>query len=82
MDFGAHYSRLMTEIFQYANEGTKFMIDKGWIEQPPLSVEREALKNRHYIKNKSAYRFPYCNNQLAYPIRIKPTFSYSIGNQD
>lgn len=40
MDFGAHYTRLMTEILQYANEGTKFMIDKGWMEQPPLSVER------------------------------------------
>jgi hypothetical protein len=45
MDFGAHYTRLMKEILHYANEGTKFMMDKGWIEHPPLSVEREAFKN-------------------------------------
>ncbi|ALC91620.1 hypothetical protein AM500_18890 [Bacillus sp. FJAT-18017] len=47
VDLGAHYTRLLTEILQYSNDGVKFMIDKGWIEQPPQNVDREALKNRH-----------------------------------
>ncbi|PLT28664.1 DUF3231 family protein [Peribacillus deserti] len=47
MDLGAHYTRLMTEILQYSNDGVKFMIEKGWMEQPPQNVDREALKNRH-----------------------------------
>jgi hypothetical protein len=46
MDLGGHYTRLMAEILQYSNDGIKFMIEKGWIEQPPQNVDRDALKNR------------------------------------
>jgi hypothetical protein len=36
--------RLITEIIQYSNDGIKFMIEKGWIEQTPQNVDRETLK--------------------------------------
>lgn len=45
-DLGGHYTRLVTEILQYANDGVKLMIENKWMEQPPQNVDREALRNR------------------------------------
>jgi hypothetical protein len=45
-DLGGHYTRLVTEILQYANDGVKLMIKNKWLEQPPQNVDREALRNR------------------------------------
>lgn len=45
-DLGGHYTRLMAEILQYANDGVKLMIENKWMEQPPQNVDREALRNR------------------------------------
>ncbi|WML58783.1 DUF3231 family protein [Neobacillus sp. PS2-9] len=45
-DLGGHYTRLVTEILQYANDGIKLMIENRWMEQPPQNVDREALRNR------------------------------------
>ncbi len=45
-DLGGHYTRLLTEILQYANDGVKLMIENKWLEQPPQNVDREALRKR------------------------------------
>lgn len=45
-DLGGHYTRLVSEILQYANDGVKLMIENRWMEQPPQNVDREALRNR------------------------------------
>ncbi len=45
-DLGGHYTRLVAEILQYANDGVKLMIENRWMEQPPQNVDREALRNR------------------------------------
>lgn len=45
-DLGGHYTRLVTEILQYANDGVKLMIENRWLEQPPQNVDREALRKR------------------------------------
>jgi hypothetical protein len=42
-DIGAIYARLAGEIGKYANEGARIMIDNGWMEEPPLSENRESL---------------------------------------
>lgn len=46
-DLGGHYTRLMSEIVQYAGDGVKLMIENRWLEQPPQNVDREALRNRN-----------------------------------
>jgi hypothetical protein len=46
-DLGGHYTRLVAEILQYANDGVKLMIENRWMEQPPQNVDREALRNRN-----------------------------------
>ncbi|WP_174734573.1 DUF3231 family protein [Mesobacillus harenae] len=45
-DLGGHYTRLVAEILQYANNGVKLMIENRWMEQPPQNIDREALRNR------------------------------------
>jgi hypothetical protein len=45
-DIDGHYTRLMSEILQYGNDGAKLMIENRWLEQPPQNVDREALRNR------------------------------------
>lgn len=46
-DLGVHYTRLVAEILQFANDGTELMIDNRWLEQPPQNIDREALRNRN-----------------------------------
>ncbi|MGI8387691.1 DUF3231 family protein [Robertmurraya sp. P23] len=45
-DISGHYTRLLTEILDFASDGVKLMIDNRWLEQPPQNVDREALRNR------------------------------------
>lgn len=45
-DIAGHYTRLVTEILQYAEDGVKLMIENRWLEQPPQNVDRDALRNR------------------------------------
>jgi hypothetical protein len=42
-DVIAAYTRLMAEILTYAEDGAKLLIDNGWMEKTPGTVDREAL---------------------------------------
>lgn len=42
-DLGAKYSRLIAEIAKFSNDGAKILIDKGWMEQPPIAADRKKL---------------------------------------
>lgn len=42
-DLGTHYARLMLEIMQYAEDGANIMIDNGWMEKPPQTIDRKKL---------------------------------------
>lgn len=44
-DIGLHYTRLSTEIGQYAEDGANIMINNGWLEQPPTAADRQKLAN-------------------------------------
>ncbi|WP_088224701.1 DUF3231 family protein [Desulfosporosinus sp. FKB] len=39
-DLALHYATLMMEIMKYGEEGLKILIERGWMEQPPLSFDR------------------------------------------
>lgn len=41
-DLAAHYSSIMIKIMRYGGEGTKIMINRGWMEQPPQAFDRVA----------------------------------------
>ncbi|MFC4560061.1 DUF3231 family protein [Virgibacillus kekensis] len=42
-DLGAKYMVLTGELARYAEDGANLMIDKGWLEQPPLAPDRRNL---------------------------------------
>lgn len=42
-DLGVTYQRLILEIIRFSNDGANMMIDHGWIEQPPIAVDRKNL---------------------------------------
>ncbi|MCI3927061.1 DUF3231 family protein [Paenibacillus sp. TRM 82003] len=42
-DIAAMYTRLAGEVLLYAEDGVNLMIDRGWLEQPPQTVDRRAL---------------------------------------
>ncbi|MFD2629597.1 DUF3231 family protein [Oceanobacillus kapialis] len=42
-DLGLHYTRLIADISKYANESANILIDKGWMEQPPIAADRKEL---------------------------------------
>jgi hypothetical protein len=42
-DLHSIYARLSSEIGLYGEAGTRLMIENGWLEQTPLSANREAL---------------------------------------
>ncbi len=44
-DLGAHYTRLMAEITQFAEDGANIMIENGWLEKPPQAPDRDKLAN-------------------------------------
>ncbi|RPF50098.1 DUF3231 family protein [Aquisalibacillus elongatus] len=45
-DVGAVYSRLITELMKYADDGAKLMIKYEWMEEPPRSVDRDELAKK------------------------------------
>lgn len=45
-DVTTDYTRLSAEILKYADDGAKLMIDKGWMEEPPQTADREQLAKR------------------------------------
>ena len=42
-DITLDISRLVVEISQFSNDGVKILIEKGWLEQPPMAADRDAL---------------------------------------
>ncbi|MFD2924228.1 DUF3231 family protein [Halobacillus naozhouensis] len=42
-DIHAKYAKFMAEIGVYSNHGQQMMIDRGWLEQPPLAADRDKL---------------------------------------
>ncbi|UAL53532.1 DUF3231 family protein [Bacillus sp. CMF21] len=44
-DIAFHYVRLTAEIGEYAEDGANIMIKNGWLEEPPLSEDRNKLAN-------------------------------------
>jgi hypothetical protein len=44
-DLSVNYVRLSAEIAKYAEDGAKIMINNGWLEEPPLSEDRDKLAN-------------------------------------
>ncbi|MFC2949335.1 DUF3231 family protein [Virgibacillus sediminis] len=41
-DLAIDYSRLLTEIMKFGEDGINIMIDNGWLEQPPMAAERKS----------------------------------------
>lgn len=39
-DLTANYSKLLTEVMAYAEDGFNIMIDRGWMEKPPGAIQR------------------------------------------
>jgi hypothetical protein len=44
-DLGAMYVRLTSEIAHFADDGADIMIENGWLEQPPQTIDRDQLTN-------------------------------------
>lgn len=42
-DLAAMYAKMIAEVGVFANEGAKLMIKNKWMEQPPLTPDRDAL---------------------------------------
>jgi hypothetical protein len=42
-DLATHFSRLLVEIGQFAEDGANLLIKHGWMEQPPQSIDKNAL---------------------------------------
>ncbi|MGM0878302.1 MAG: DUF3231 family protein [Bacillota bacterium] len=45
-DLVAQYTTLIGEISLYSEDGMNLMINNGWLEQPPMADDRNALANR------------------------------------
>jgi hypothetical protein len=43
VDLSAGYARFITEILQYGKDGFSIMIERAWMEQPPLAPDRKAM---------------------------------------
>jgi hypothetical protein len=42
-DIVVDLTRLMTEVANYMKDGSNIMIEKSWLEQPPIAINRKAL---------------------------------------
>ncbi len=42
-DLNMHYSTIMLDVAKYGEEGLEMLIKRGWMEQPPQSVDRSKL---------------------------------------
>ncbi|MFD2924154.1 DUF3231 family protein [Halobacillus naozhouensis] len=45
-DLGLHYLRLAGEIAKYSEYRANILIDKGWLEQPSIGVDRKTLARK------------------------------------
>ncbi|RSD25096.1 DUF3231 family protein [Mesobacillus subterraneus] len=43
VDLGVQYAKFIAEIMAFADEGRDLLIKRGWLEQPPMSTDREKL---------------------------------------
>jgi Protein of unknown function (DUF3231) len=43
-DLAVKFTKLMTEVGLYAEDGAQLLIKYGWLEQPPMAADREKLK--------------------------------------
>ena len=50
-DLALNYERLSLEIGQYAKDGADIMIQNGWLEQPPGTLDKEKLTNKKELNN-------------------------------
>jgi hypothetical protein len=41
------YEKYLLKVGAYAEEGAKILIDHGWFEKPPQSIDREAIRNQN-----------------------------------
>lgn len=46
-DLALTYEGYLLRVAAYAEEGTKILIDHGWLEKPPQSIDRESLRNQN-----------------------------------
>lgn len=44
-DLAMEYATLMGEVGLYAEDGAELLIKYGWLEQPPMAIDREKLAN-------------------------------------
>lgn len=42
-DIGGMYAKLLMDVSLFVEDGANIMIDKGWMEQPPVAIDREGL---------------------------------------
>ncbi|WP_017185791.1 DUF3231 family protein [Alkalibacillus haloalkaliphilus] len=45
-DIGVMYSRLVSEILKFSDDGAKIMIKHGWMEEPPRALDRDELAKK------------------------------------
>lgn len=51
-DVAAMIGKVMLEVGTYAAEGAKLLIDRGWLEQPPLAPDLKSLHNPPHLQPK------------------------------
>ncbi|MFG6118101.1 DUF3231 family protein [Thalassobacillus sp. B23F22_16] len=44
-DIGALYARCLLDVSLYVEDGANIMIDNGWMEQPPIMIDRDQLSS-------------------------------------
>jgi hypothetical protein len=44
-DIGALYAQCLLDVSLYVEDGANIMIDHGWMEQPPIAINREKLSS-------------------------------------
>ncbi|MDF9407443.1 MAG: hypothetical protein A4E52_00860 [Pelotomaculum sp. PtaB.Bin013] len=45
-DLVVHYTKALNEVANYSEDGINIMIDNGWYEEPPRTVDRRKLVNK------------------------------------
>lgn len=50
MDLGVMYNRLSLEVQLYSEDGSNILIKNGWLEQPPLAINRDELAKENQRK--------------------------------
>jgi hypothetical protein len=46
-DLTVNYEAYIIRVGKFAEEGAKLLIDHGWFEKPPQSIDRESLRNQN-----------------------------------